>query len=97
MDRRFYIIDLYDYYGELLTDKQKKYFEDYYFNNLTLLEISENYKISRNAVHKQLKEVEEKLGRYEQCLKNYEKNKRIKELVNKIPDQKLKKQLLNLL
>lgn len=57
----FYIIDLYDIYGELLTSKQQDYFEDYYFNNLTLAEMSENYNVSRNAVHKQIKEAEEKL------------------------------------
>ena len=32
MEYRFYIIDLYDIYGELLTSKQQNYFEDYYFN-----------------------------------------------------------------
>ena len=40
MDERLYLINLYDYYGDLLTQKQKDYFEEYYFNNLTLLEIS---------------------------------------------------------
>ena len=73
MDERLYLINLYDYYGDLLTQKQKDYFEEYYFNNLTLLEISENYEVSRNAVHKQLKEVEEKLKHYEQCLEIYKK------------------------
>ena len=42
MNERIKYINLYDYYGELLTDKQKEYFEDYYFDNLTLAEISEN-------------------------------------------------------
>ena len=42
MEERNYLIILYDYYGELLTDKQRMYFEDYYFNNLSLGEISEN-------------------------------------------------------
>ena len=45
MDERLYLINLYDYYGDLLTQKQKDYFEEYYFNNLTLLEISENYDV----------------------------------------------------
>ena len=61
MDNRIYLINLYDYYSELLTEKQREYFEDYYFDNLTLQEISENNDVSRNAVHKQLKETEEKL------------------------------------
>ena len=50
-----YIISLYDIYNSLLTDKQKLYFEDYYFNNLSLSEMSENYEVSRNAIHKQIK------------------------------------------
>ena len=52
MEYRDYIIILYDYYGELFNDKQKRYFEDYYFNNLSLGEISDNIGISRNAIHK---------------------------------------------
>lgn len=34
MNEREYLIILYDFYGELLSDKQREYFEDYYFNNL---------------------------------------------------------------
>ena len=54
MEEREYIISLYDYYGKLLTLKQQRYFEDYYFENLTMDEISENDNISKNAVSKQL-------------------------------------------
>ena len=54
MDHRLYITALYDIYGELLTTKQQEYFEDYYFNNLTLAEISENLGITRTAVHNQI-------------------------------------------
>ena len=61
MEDRIYLINLYDYYGDLLTEKQKEYFESYYFANLSLSEISENTKVSRNAVHKQLKEVKDLL------------------------------------
>lgn len=55
MDEINELIMLYDYYGELLSDSQKEYFMDYYFNNLSLGEIADNLKISRNAVHKQIK------------------------------------------
>ena len=55
MDKVIYLTNLFDYYGELLTEKQQTYFKDYYFNNLTLAEIAENENISRNAVHKQIK------------------------------------------
>ena len=33
MEKMFYLNDLFDLYGELLTDKQQMYFKDYYFNN----------------------------------------------------------------
>ena len=46
---------LYDIYGSLLTDKQRAYFEDYYFNNLSLSELASIYNISRNAIHRQIK------------------------------------------
>ena len=76
MEERVYIISLYDYYGKLLTEKQQKYFEDYYFDNLTMEEIAENDKISKNAVSKQLISIKEKLKYYENMLKlNYNKEK----------------------
>lgn len=96
MEFRFNLINLYDIYGELLTEKQKEYFEDYYFNNLTLSEMSENYEVSRNAIHKQLKEVEEKLNKYEEILKIDEKNKRIKEICNDL-EEKTRNQILDIL
>ena len=96
MQDRTYLITLFDYYGELLTDKQKQYFEDYYFDNLTLSEISENNNISRNAVHKVLKEVEEKLNFYESKLKLLEKNNKVKKIIANL-DDKLKEEILSLI
>lgn len=96
MESRFYLIDLYDIYGDLFTDKQKEYFEDYYFNNLSLSEMGENYNVSRNAIHKQIKGLEEKLNKYESILHIYEKNKRIKEIVCQIDDN-IKNKILDVL
>lgn len=72
-----YYNELYDYYKDLFTPKQQMYFEDYYFNNLSLAEIGENYGVSRNAVHNQLKIIEKKLEEYENILKLYEKRNKI--------------------
>lgn len=96
MQQRLYLVNLYDIYGELLTDKQRNYFEDYYFDNLTLQEISENNNVSRNAVHKQLKETENKLEHFEDTLKIYSKNKRIKEICDEL-DKDIKEKILNIL
>lgn len=75
---------LYDYYGELLTDKQKNYFEDYYFSNLSLQEISENSNVSRNAVFNSLKEIEKKLNYYESVLKLKSKKESIMKLLSNV-------------
>ena len=95
MEQNIYLTNLYDYYGELLTDKQKEYFEYYYMENLSLSEISENYNVSRNAVHKQIKDAENKLLFYESKLKLSEKSKRIEELLNGV-DKKIKEKILDL-
>ena len=97
MQERLYLIDLYDYYGDLLTEKQKIYFEDYYFNNLSLAEISENYDISRNAIHKQLKEVENKLEYYENVLELYKRKNKIEKILDKVTDEDIKKEIRELI
>lgn len=87
---------LYDYYGLLLTDKQQLYFEDYYFNNLSLQEIADNNQISKNAVHKALKEIVSKLEYYEDKLKLYEKSKKINKIIENI-DEKIKEEIKELI
>ena len=91
LEKRDYLIILYDLYGELLNDKQQQYFEEYYFNNLSLGEISENLNISRNAIHKVLQSVEEKLQFYEEKLKLYKKSKIIYDIIEKESSQEIKK------
>lgn len=96
MDSRIYLINLYDYYCDLLTEKQRNYFEEYYFNNLTLSEISENYSISRSTISKQLKEVISKLELYEDKLNLYKKGIKIKELISNL-DTKLQEEIKELI
>jgi len=81
MERRIYLNELYDYYRELLTEKQQKYFEDYYFDNYSLSEIAENNNVSRNAVHNQIRIVEEKLEFFEKKLALRNKKEQIISLI----------------
>ena len=76
MKERIYLNNLYDIYGELLDSKKKEYFEMYYFDNLSLQEISDNLGVSRNAIFKQIKNAEAKLLFYEEKLELF-KNKRL--------------------
>lgn len=82
MEEIIYYSALFDYYQSLLTDVQKRYFEDYYFNNLSLQEIADSYEVSRNAISKTLKEIKEKLDYYESNLKLLSNNKKISELLS---------------
>ncbi len=85
-----YINDLLDLYGSLLTSKQLDIMLDYYDENLSLSEISENRNISRTAVSDFLKKSRNKLEEYEsklhlyEILKKLEKDESNKELIAKI-------------
>lgn len=79
-DSREYLIELYDIYQNLLTNKQQMYFESYYFLDLSLSEIAENYNISRNGVYDQIKRVEQALYDYEEKLNLYKKFNKISSL-----------------
>ena len=56
---------LYDFYGELLNDHQKKIYEDAIYNDLSLSEIADEYGISRQGVHDLIKRVTKTLDGYE--------------------------------
>lgn len=94
MEEIVYYSELYDLYKKLLTDKQQEYFEEYYFNNLSLSEISNDFDISRNAVSKQLAVIREKLDEYELKLGLYKKIEQIKKTIS---DEKLKDKIIDIL
>ena len=93
LEDRDYIIMLYDFYGELFNDRQREYFEEYYFNNLSLAEISEKIGVSRNAIHKGIQTVEQRLKFYEEKLCLYSKSCIIYDIIEKINDKEIKKML----
>ncbi|MCQ1528027.1 YlxM family DNA-binding protein [Lutispora saccharofermentans] len=64
---------LFDFYGQLLTDKQRDIVEMYYSNDLSLSEISEQIGISRQGVYDALKRAETTLEEYETRLRLVEK------------------------
>lgn len=97
MEDVIYYNELYDLYGKLLTDKQRQYFEDYYFNNLSFAEIAENYDISRNAAFKQLHIVTDKLEEYESKLQLFKKKKELLKIIDNTSDKKLKEEIEKLL
>jgi len=80
MDKNIEVGLLMDFYGELLTDRQKDIMDLYYNDNLSLSEIAEGLEISKQGVQdnikraeKSLYEVEEKLGLLERFENHSEK------------------------
>lgn len=73
MDKIAEISLLYDFYGQLLTEKQQQVMSLYHEENLTLSEIADEFGISRQAVHDTLKKAEQLLSEYEKKLSLVEK------------------------
>ena len=78
------ISQLYDFYSELLSDKQRQYLDDYYFNDLSLTEISENYNISKQAVSNNIKRTILELEQFEEKLNLIKLNNQRLFLLNEI-------------
>ena len=63
---KFSMTLLFDYYGELLTEKQRTCFDLYYNQDLSLSEIAAEAHISRQGVHDTLARAEALLENFEQ-------------------------------
>ncbi|MBR4178514.1 MAG: DNA-binding protein [Bacilli bacterium] len=81
MKEREYMLSLYEIYNRLLTEKEKNYFEYYFYEDYSLQEIADNNKVSKSYVGKYLNGIAIKLKRFEKALSLYEKNKKIKEII----------------
>lgn len=82
MEKNIEIGLLYEFYNELLTQKQQYVIDSYYNNDLSLSEIAEELDISRQGVQKQIKDAKKALYNYEeklQLLDKFLKNKKILE------------------
>ncbi|MFP4697507.1 MAG: YlxM family DNA-binding protein [Eubacteriales bacterium] len=84
---------LFDFYGELLTEHQKKIYEFYYLHDLSLGEISEQEGISRQGVYDAIKRCDKLLEHYESKLRlldKFSKNKKRIVRIQEITDTILK-------
>ncbi len=96
LDKNDEICNLIDTYSSMLTERQKDVLHDYYFLNLSLSEIAENYDITRQAIKdildrglNQCYNFEEKLHIYSNLLKTRQKLNKILQLndINKIKEE----------
>ena len=82
---------LFDFYGELLTERQKEFFDLYYNEDLSLSEIAENSGISRQGVRDVIvraegvmQEVEDKTGLIRRFMQMREKLNAIEDAVEQL-------------
>lgn len=81
---------LYDFYGALLTERQREVMELYHEENLSLAEIAAEMGISRQGVHDALKKAEKSLEGYEQKLGLIAKFQKTNSSINEI-DKRIEK------
>ncbi len=84
MDKRFEQTLLYDFYGELLTEHQKKIYEAVIFDDLSYAEAADMFSVSRQAVHDNVRRTELLLRSYEEKLGLVDRFVKTKELVKEI-------------
>lgn len=96
-EKYIYYNNLYDIYGELLTDKERQVFEDYYQEDLSLSEIADNKSISKSAVGKMIKTILEKLENLEDKLHIYKTNQELDSLLNEEDIKKIQESIRRIL
>lgn len=89
MENRMEISLLMDFYGKLLTDKQRNILDQYYNLDYSLSEIAENQQTSRQAIHdlikrcyKTLRDYEDKLNLLQNAQRAEEKKQTVIALLN---------------
>lgn len=75
---------LYDFYGELLNEHQRRIYEDFIFEDLSLAEIAAEEGISRQGVHDMVKRCTKTLEGYEEKLHLVQKFQMAKQKVETI-------------
>jgi predicted DNA-binding protein YlxM (UPF0122 family) len=75
---------LYDFYGELLTDHQKKIFQEVVFDDFSVSEVARDEGISRQGVHDMVRRSEKALEAYEERLHLVDRFLKIRDQIDKI-------------
>lgn len=75
---------LYDFYGELLTEHQRRVYEDVVIHDMSLSEIAQEQGISRQGVHDLIRRCDRILAGYEERLHLLEKFNRVKDTIAQI-------------
>lgn len=101
MDDAFLRAMLFDFYGDLLTDKQREYYDLHYMSDLSLFEIAEMQGTSRQAVwdilrraEQTLREIEAKTGLVARAMQRRAALAEIAAITETLPDSEAKGEIL---
>ena len=104
LDDTFLRTLLFDYYGDLLTEKQKEYYDLHYNNDLSLFEIAEQSGTSRQAVwdiirraEQSLRDYEAKTGLVARAVRRRETAEKLAAAAGELPESAAKQKILQLL
>lgn len=84
MDRIVEKTLLYDFYGELLTERQKEIYEEVVMNDMSFSEAAAEYGISRQGIHDMIRRVESTLSEYEDRLHMVSQFEKIRSIANEM-------------
>ena len=101
MDETFLRTMLFDFYGELLTEKQRECYDLHYNQDYSLQEIAEQYGASRQAVwdlvrraEGTMRQIEDKTGLVARAVKRRAQVRELFALAERLPESAEKTQLL---
>ena len=89
MEKDLEIIELFEIYKGLLTEKQRETFASYYYYDLSLSEIAEPEGSTRQSVYETVKKVKTKLIELESQLKIHEKEVKLVALAESVENQEI--------
>ncbi len=75
---------LFDFYGPLLTDHQNEVLNDYYYDDLSMSEIADNYNVSKSAISDLINRSILQMNEYEEKLHLIKNSKSIDTLIDKM-------------
>lgn len=81
LEKKIRMGELFDFYGQLLTERQQEFIDLYYYQDLSLGEIAERYAVSRQAVYDNLHRSEKILEEYEAKLQLLTRTGLVKEKI----------------
>lgn len=86
MAKNLDVVLLADYYGEMLTENQRKFIEYYYNDDLSLSEIAQNEGITRQGVRDAVKRAESQLYDMEKKLGFAERSRKVNEVLEAVKE-----------